>query len=46
MLSASGIAIDDPTRESEWSAVIFGETRDMLEEKLDTWNSQAQVCER
>nr|UPO09356.1 PKS7818 [Inonotus obliquus] len=40
MLTECGIALDDPSREREWSAVVLGEKRDALETRLTSWNSQ------
>ena len=43
MLKQSGLALDDPLREKEWSMVVFGETRSALEERVEQWNSQSAV---
>ena len=44
MLNASGLELDDPDREREWSAVVFGVGRDVLETKISAWNTQKEVC--
>ena len=43
ILTEAGVSLDDPTRESEWSAVVVGQTRDALEAALASWNSQKEV---
>lgn len=43
MLKAGGIALDDPFAEREWSAAVFNETREALEEKIEAWNVDAEV---
>lgn len=46
MLTDSGLALDDPMREKEWSVVVFGETRSALEERVAQWNSQSAVSDQ
>jgi malonyl CoA-acyl carrier protein transacylase len=44
MMTESGLSLDDPAREKEWAAVVFGETRDALEDRVARWNAQSTVC--
>ena len=41
LLTDCKIALDDPNREHEWSAVVLGEKRDALQTRLASWNSQS-----
>ena len=43
MLNEIGITLDDPYSDREWSAVLFNETREILQAKIAAWNSEAKV---
>ncbi|EJD06333.1 polyketide synthase [Fomitiporia mediterranea MF3/22] len=43
MLNAADVALDDPLRDREWSAVVFGAKRTSIETKVASWNARSEV---